>query len=983
MLAVREALFQAAFMFIPERRTSRIGEIESLLSRTTLLVEWLLLSGQNPDISIVRGPRGTDRVTPLQIASEACMVKLQVLLVESGADPFRTLPSIADGTIHFVYSPCEDFRKWDMAPLPLAIYSLRNTDDTSAISCLLEATSGSWSAERVSEGFLPLSNVLTLAAGHEDDDVALTCVSLILNHFKRIFNFSDIDSSTRLILEMLEKAFTPTQTNSPLPRGFPPPFSTIDVLVSAASRGNSKLLKYLWHENMDVNTANALDITPLHAAADGGHLDMCRLLFQLGSRVDFPEYRSPSPVHLASYRNHLEVVDLLVRRGADVNRGIEIVEKSVKFICRRYFRDNSYLDRKVSGSYLPFQTPIGAAVYEGKGRGFLRRWHDLAEGSHFMQPPFKRRKTTSTAALFSYLVGLGATPPALTLSYAISRADPELLSAALKANADPNGRDSDNDLPLLSILKCSADDMDDSCRAQMGLMLLEAGTEVSDGDAVRAMHFGDWKLVEEILDHDLHNVSQSLRIDGTNGEETLLEAAISMGQSGFVRKAFELNPSSYSPGALCAASFQAVQDGDMSTINKLLSNRLPNLCSLLSREMETTAIGIAACHENSTILDCLVNQLPFFNTARLPAIHEWDFKNDHGTFVSLANLMEESLSKRDRRFWHELHKGSVINFALNSRRENLRRLLDRGYKPDGLMLMILAHLGDPILVIEVTESRLVAVHEDFGKSKALRHAIYKSDIETLKALLEVKCVGLDNAKELNHCLLIEAIERGDPALIDFLSERQFDVDAVDTANNITALQAAALYGRLSTAQRLIDMGANVDSPAFGKSSRTALEAAAEHGRVDMIELLLKHGAEITEGGSRQYVRSICLAEQRGQKTAADMLKDLRPWTAEDEEIKNKDNLLIDQPGIYDSSLESDSEMSSIHENADEIPGDDSAGTARIVQEVDLEQPNQDALPNNEIIPQLSFLEENMYSDPYFDMLANVRGLTEEDFLNWN
>ena len=59
-------------------------------------------------------------------------------------------------------------------------------------------------------------------------------------------------------------------------------------------------------------------MTCLHAAADNGHLAICRLLIDKGAQVEAKNSHGWTPLHHAAYRGHIEIVRLLCDRGADV-----------------------------------------------------------------------------------------------------------------------------------------------------------------------------------------------------------------------------------------------------------------------------------------------------------------------------------------------------------------------------------------------------------------------------------------------------------------------------------------------------------------------------------------------------------------------------------------------------------------------------------------------------------------------------------------
>ncbi|OTA62843.1 hypothetical protein K449DRAFT_47484 [Hypoxylon sp. EC38] len=93
-----------------------------------------------------------------------------------------------------------------------------------------------------------------------------------------------------------------------------------------------------------------------------------------------------------------------------------------------------------------------------------------------------------------------------------------------------------------------------------------------------------------------------------------------------------------------------------------------------------------------------------------------------------------------------------------------------------------------------------------------------------------------------------------------------------------------MKGHLSLVKRLIDLGAIIDAPENEYDERTALEHAAAIGAIDIIQLLLSRGASTDGKWRRYYVQAIALAERKGHRAAAEVLRRHRKWTAEDQDL---------------------------------------------------------------------------------------------------
>ncbi|OLN96709.1 Ankyrin-1-like protein 2 [Colletotrichum chlorophyti] len=137
-----------------------------------------------------------------------------------------------------------------------------------------------------------------------------------------------------------------------------------------------------------------------------------------------------------------------------------------------------------------------------------------------------------------------------------------------------------------------------------------------------------------------------------------------------------------------------------------------------------------------------------------------------------------------------------------------------------------------------------------------------------------------------------AAEVGDIDLLERLLQRGADVNTpAHTHIGATALQLAAIQGFFGLVQKLLGLGADPNAPGAETLGRTALEGAAERGRLDTVQLLLNAGVETEGNGRRQYVRAIAFANEQGHFAVAKLLKLHRPWTEQDQTIMDDEDLL--------------------------------------------------------------------------------------------
>jgi len=66
-----------------------------------------------------------------------------------------------------------------------------------------------------------------------------------------------------------------------------------------------------------VDARGPLGLTPLHEAADNGHLSICRMLLERGAPPDSTDDQAATPLHAAASFGHPDVCGLLLAHGAD------------------------------------------------------------------------------------------------------------------------------------------------------------------------------------------------------------------------------------------------------------------------------------------------------------------------------------------------------------------------------------------------------------------------------------------------------------------------------------------------------------------------------------------------------------------------------------------------------------------------------------------------------------------------------------------
>ena len=86
----------------------------------------------------------------------------------------------------------------------------------------------------------------------------------------------------------------------------------------ACRRNESVALEKLLQQPGDPNAENEEGFTPLHHAAEWGHVELVRLLVEARADIEYKRSTAEPPLHLAAQEGQLDVVRLLVDLGANL-----------------------------------------------------------------------------------------------------------------------------------------------------------------------------------------------------------------------------------------------------------------------------------------------------------------------------------------------------------------------------------------------------------------------------------------------------------------------------------------------------------------------------------------------------------------------------------------------------------------------------------------------------------------------------------------
>ena len=94
--------------------------------------------------------------------------------------------------------------------------------------------------------------------------------------------------------------------------------------------GDPTIVQELVQAGALVDFQDSFGWSPLHWAADTGHISVVRRLVGVGANVNVRDTEGWSPLHWAAYRGNMELVQELVEGGADTNLTTEMDRNTKK-----------------------------------------------------------------------------------------------------------------------------------------------------------------------------------------------------------------------------------------------------------------------------------------------------------------------------------------------------------------------------------------------------------------------------------------------------------------------------------------------------------------------------------------------------------------------------------------------------------------------------------------------------------------------------
>ncbi|KXH65190.1 hypothetical protein CNYM01_08125 [Colletotrichum nymphaeae SA-01] len=814
--------------------------LESLRARTEGVVFLLLSLGQNPDVRIYHPDLQIH--TPLGLAISMNEPHLALQLLDAGADPHSSYTGFYEVLDDQEIFDPEFDREGKMAAVfqRLADSGLSLDEDGQYESALMLA---------IRRGSLTAADILIQSGAN----VLRSCYDveyLCENPTSVLGCAADVWPEARA-MELIKLLTDHAISKDPclLPAGC----FELDVVMNASFNGHVSILEYLHQAGYNIAVAEIKGLTALHVAASAGHCRACKWLLDHGSSVHGLSLSNevPSPIIFAALGGNEDVVRLLHEAGADLNTSLSFEAN-----------ENSYTNR----CWIPY-----TSLCRWRETQIVRELGDNSinpAGAAILGYPWNNK-------VYAYLAEHGARLPGWAAYYgAYASSDIGLVKVALAeySQVNINWLDQNKEKLLQTLLSLPSRDEDLRCQPRMQdqvvdlcFEVLSAGPVMVGGEAQLAMFLNSWGLVEAILQRDSTGGVQD------NNGLSLLEAAFLSKSDTITQYVFERIPEAYDGFALCAAVLLVSERKCTKYLQRLLQNRQNLDCPSL---LEGTAIGLAILNGEMQALKMLCGQIGTPLAAISPP---------SGTIQDA--LLQWTIRERQTPFWHDKHPEFTkpLLFIVESLRfkATLKKL---GYRSWEHLIQVALNLDSE----EILDIRLFSSDSDIlpeqQKDKSMLFLV-RSNGKLKPVEIGDFCKKTYMILERGRTPLQQAVEDGNLTKIDLLLSAGANINApaADQAG-ATALQLAAITGRIGIAKMLIDMGADVDAPRASTSGRTALEGAAEHGRIDMIQLLLSEGAETGGNGRLQYMRAIKLAEHQGHLIAANMLREYRDWTVDDDDL---------------------------------------------------------------------------------------------------
>jgi ankyrin repeat protein len=623
-------------------------------------------------------------------------------------------------------------------------------------------------------------------------------------------------------------------------------------LLTAIQNGHEECGLQLLKAGADVSATGLLRRDALMNAAAMGQNRMVKALLEVGANPKAKDKDGKTALMLANEKEHAEVVRLLREGGSDESGYAiqEFIRAAIKgdVECVRQSLDSGV---DVNAVYQNGANALVSAVRLGHvevvrlllERGALASTTSSAKawGTQFHADALALAAEKGNLEIVRLLLGAGADVRKSRMfglsvlnAAMMGAGDPQIVRELIAAGVSLKGADA------VEALERAVRKKKESAAFVLVTSGLKLGGRAAANVLVRATELGMARLVKAMLDA---GVDPKLR---NEYDETALQAARSAGHKELVAILTQARSPQTSPGTELV---EAAEAGNLGTVRRLILEG----ADLESRDAKgATALIRASANGHLQVMRALLKAganpnatTHFAKRNKAMMFHHMDLTSESPLSCAVSArslpavelLVEAGADIRRTECGHLacmiLQEGEKEGAAL------VERLLDLGMEPDVRWpvinvsaLEISAQEGFQSLVEKLLKAG-ARLNNKWERDRIILDAIQRERTEIARLLIER---GIDPRLKgtITSEALVTAAQLGLDDIVKMLLKRNVKIDSrVDTAfdgegtvEEVTALMAAARYGRSSTVELLLAAGANPNTE--DATRRTALDWARDN-----------------------------------------------------------------------------------------------------------------------------------------------------------
>ncbi|GFY68105.1 ankyrin-3 [Trichonephila inaurata madagascariensis] len=645
------------------------------------------------------------------------------------------------------------------------------------------------------------------------------------------------------------------------------------ALHRAAEKGQTGLVIMLI-KKIDLGLKTDFGVTPLHVAADNGHLEVVKILIRSGADVNARTVSDSTPLHSAVQSGDEEIVECLLRHGAEVNASMlnlslplsHAAEEGRVTIAKLLLRYGAVVDLDTDLG----QTPLQFAAQNGHF-DFVKL---LLERGAIVN---KKNKKNDNGTALHYSSGNGHS---------------EVVKLLIQNDADIEAKDFSDSTPLHVAVEQGHEDV--------VKILIDQGVDVHSKDALgstalfSAAYHGHKVIVELLLSSGVdiraedknkitpmhvllsNELSELLIKNNTNidfvdayGCTTLHLGALN-GNLDFVKYCLQ---NGCSVDARNSSGLTALHLAVQGNHQEVVSYLIDYGADTNAKDNDGhTALQFAAQNNCTTIASILIGNTDLDD--QIESLLSAVFEGHHDIVNTLLKKCVFNVNELQEKY-NLLHKA-----VDNGHFTVVKILLDNGFEANpnaqdkhGITPIHISVMRGNVDLFEILleEKADISIRDHRNKS-AVEFTIYCSRLDILKLLLQTGKAAVNFKGYRNRTLLHESALSGTLEITEYLVENGADIDARCTnghkpihlasemgfenivefylnhnmsindlnGNKLTLLHIAADCGKANVAELLIKRKANINIPDI--NNETPLHLAAANGHKEVLDILLHYGA---------------------------------------------------------------------------------------------------------------------------------------------